>query len=96
MEKNTTKKKQSGKSIGKAEKVCNVPGCNEPQRASGFCGPHYGRWRRGTLNGFVGYDGNIKHNDEVISVGKKLRGKEFSIKDEQIWVDGVSVATLNS
>ena len=31
------------------EKVCNVPGCNEPYRSKGYCGRHYQQWRRGRL-----------------------------------------------
>ena len=30
----------------KPKRFVKFQGCNEPQRASGFCGPHYGRWRR--------------------------------------------------
>ena len=82
------------KSSSKSTKTCKVPGCNEPQRASGFCGPHYGRWRRGTLEGFVDYEGNVTQGDKIISVGKKLRGKEFFIKENELWIEGSIVATL--
>lgn len=86
--------KEAASEASKGSKTCKHSDCKELQRASGFCGPHYGRWRRGTLDGFVDYEGNIKQGDKIISVGKKLRGKEFSIRENQIWIDGVSVATL--
>lgn len=80
--------------VSKGAKICKLSNCNESQRASGFCGPHYGRWRRGTLDGFVDYEGNVRQGDKIIPLGKKLRGKEFFIKEDQVWIDGISVTTL--
>ncbi len=31
------------------QKICKVPGCNEPVRSRGYCGRHYQQWRRGRL-----------------------------------------------
>lgn len=82
------------KTSSKTNKICKIDGCDGSQRASGFCGPHYGRWRRGTLEGFINYEGKITLNDKEVLVGKKYRGQEFFIKDSQVLIDNASVLTL--
>lgn len=82
------------KTSSKVNKICKIDGCDGSQRASGFCGPHYGRWRRGTLEGFIDYEGKITLNDKEFLVGKKYRGQEFFIKDSQVLIDNASVLTL--
>ena len=82
------------KTSSKVNKICKIDGCDGSQRASGFCGPHYGRWRRGTLEGFINYEGKITLNDKEVLVGKKYRGQEFFIKDSQVLIDNASVLTL--
>lgn len=65
--------------------VCKLDGCGQKVRASGFCGPHYSKWRRGTLDGVVDYEGFVELNGEKIGL-KKYRGQVFSIQNDEIWI----------
>ncbi len=70
---------------------CRVSGCKSPQRAWGFCAPHYAKWRRGTLQGFVPYDGTVDCNGSTVSV-EDYKGLAFEIKKNEVWIDGKCVA----
>jgi len=54
---------------------CRVPGCRNKHRARGFCGRHYQQYRRSTLEGFVGPDGVLPLEGEVLKVDPGLAGK---------------------
>ena len=73
--------------------TCSVDGCDAPQRAWVFCAPHYAKWRRGTLPGFVGYDGTITVEDQTIDL-TDYKGKAFEVKGKEIWIENECVATV--
>jgi hypothetical protein len=60
---------------------CQVPGCDNKHRSKGFCSPHYQRWRRGTLPGYVLTDGTAEFDGKKRKLGKKYAGKPFEIVD---------------
>ena len=74
-----------------ATATCQVEGCNAPQRAWGFCAPHYAKWRRGTLKGFVRYDGTVTIDGASIDLSDH-KGKAFQVKGTEIWIDGECVS----
>ncbi len=61
------------------EATCQVPGCTGAYRSKGFCSPHYQRWRRGTLNGFVRPDGTVADGSRRWKVGVALAGAPVEI-----------------
>ena len=70
-------------------KICAVPGCNQKVRARGFCQPHYQKWKRNTLPGFVTFNNQIKAEDgSVITVDRKLSGKTYHFKDGELYING--------
>lgn len=58
-----------------SEPSCRVPGCTNKHRARGFCGRHYQQYRRSTLEGFVGPDGVLPLEGEVLHVDPALAGR---------------------
>ena len=56
-------------------KICRVEGCEKPIRAKGFCGAHYQKFKRGTLNGWVGADGATTHAEVKYRVGVEYVGQ---------------------
>lgn len=71
-------------------KLCKVSDCDDNVRARGFCAPHYAKWTRGTLSGFVEKEGAING----LSVSKKLAGKPYTLDGKNILVDGVVIAKI--
>ena len=65
---------------------CQVPGCTNAHRSKGFCSPHYQRWRRGTLPGYVSTDGSAVVGSRTRKVGKKLAGKPYQVEDGKVVV----------
>ncbi len=53
--------KAPAKKAAAKTRVCKVPDCEGTLRAKGFCGKHYQKFKRGTLDGFVGVDGRTIH-----------------------------------
>lgn len=70
------------------DSACRVDGCADKPRGKGFCARHYAKWRRGTLKGFVSYDGTVTINKQVITVEQQLIGSPYTITDDGIDVDG--------
>ena len=60
---------------------CRVAGCDNNHRSKGFCSPHYQRWRRGTLPGFVMPDGSAVVGDKTRKLGKKNAGLPYEVID---------------
>lgn len=56
-------------------KICRVPGCEKVVRAKGFCGAHYQKFKRGTLDGWVGADGTTTHEEVRYRVGNEYIGQ---------------------
>ena len=55
--------KATAKVVAASEpKVCKVDDCGKAIRARGFCAAHYQRFKRATLEGFVGADGTTTHD----------------------------------
>jgi hypothetical protein len=52
-----------------AARTCKVDGCENAVRAKGLCGKHYQRYKRGTLDGFVGESGATMHENVQYMVG---------------------------
>jgi hypothetical protein len=73
------------------QEECRVGDCNSPQRAWGFCAPHYAKWRRGTLLGFVPYDGNVNCNEAIVAL-TDYKGLAFQIKENEVWIEGKCVS----
>ncbi|MBN1336887.1 MAG: hypothetical protein JXB39_13095 [Deltaproteobacteria bacterium] len=59
--------------------VCQVPGCGGVYRSKGFCSPHYQRWRRGTLPGFVRTDGTVPDGARRWKVGVEHAGSPVEV-----------------
>jgi hypothetical protein len=59
--------------------TCSVPGCTLPYRSRGFCSPHYQRWRRGTLEGFVPLTGLVGDGDHMLQIDKNLAGRPYTL-----------------
>ena len=49
--------------------VCKVDECSKSVRARGFCAAHYQRFKRATLEGYVGSDGTTVHDNVRYRVG---------------------------
>jgi hypothetical protein len=64
-----------------AAEGCQVPGCTNKHRSKGFCSPHYQRWRRGTLDGYVLTDGTVLIDGKTRKLGKKHAGRPFEVVD---------------
>jgi hypothetical protein len=56
-------------------KVCKVDGCDNAVRAKGFCGKHYQKWKRGTLDGYVSADGTTIHEHVHYRVAESAAGQ---------------------
>ena len=54
---------------------CNVDGCEKGLRARGFCAAHYQKFKRGTLEGWVGSDGSTTHENVKYMVGAEYSGQ---------------------
>jgi len=65
---------------------CRVPGCEGRYRSKGFCSPHYQRWRRGTLPGFVLPAGTVTEGKRSWKPGKKLAGQPYQIQGDKLVV----------
>ena len=66
--------------------TCKVDACEDKARGKGFCSRHYAKWRRGTLKGFVSYDGTLTVNKTTISVDEELVGQPFTVADDTVHV----------
>ena len=66
---------------------CKMPECSSPQRAWGLCAPHYAKWRRGTLPGFIPYNGQVQFGDSALDLTEH-KGKAIRIEGNTIWIDG--------
>jgi TolA-binding protein len=64
-----------------APEGCRVADCTNKHRSKGFCSPHYQRWRRGTLPGFVMPDGTVQVGDKARKLGKKHAGLPYEVVD---------------
>jgi len=42
---------------------CKLHDCDTGVRAKGFCGKHYQKWKRGTLDGYINFDGTTVHGE---------------------------------
>ncbi len=58
-----------------AASVCKVDDCGKAIRARGFCAAHYQRFKRSTLDGFVGVDGTTLHAEVRYRVGEDFAGQ---------------------
>lgn len=67
---------------------CQVPGCTNKHRSKGFCSPHYQRWRRGTMPGYVLTDGAVTVGEKTRKVGKKLAGRPYTVEGDKVVIDG--------
>ena len=71
------------------KKVCAVPGCNQNVRARGFCQPHYQKWKRNTLPGFINSNNQIKtESGDVLTLDKKYSGKPYSFIEGVLYIEG--------
>jgi hypothetical protein len=68
--------------------LCQVPGCTRKHRSKGFCSPHYQRWRRGTLPGYVLTDGTVKVDGKTRKLGVKNAGRPYQIVDGKPVLEG--------
>ena len=75
---NTSSKATRRQVLANQSEKCAVAGCDRPVRASGFCGPHYQKYRRNTLPGFVGYDGITTIAGRKFHVGIRYAGNAYS------------------
>lgn len=75
--------------------TCKVDGCDEKARGKGFCSRHYAKWRRGTLKGFVSYDGTVTVNDTTISVDQTLVGHPFTVENDVVQIGEHTFALSN-
>jgi hypothetical protein len=91
--KGTKSRKSAAPKSKEVHEECKVSDCNSPQRAWDFCAPHYAKWRRGTLDGFVNYNGNVIVGENMIPLIEH-KGKAFTIKDNSILIEGEVIATL--
>ena len=66
---------------------CRVEGCTKTIRAGGFCSSHYSKWRRGTLSGFVSYEGFVTVNDEEKVVSTSFKGLAYSVQDGTVFIN---------
>ncbi len=63
------------KATAKAASSCKVGECGKAVRARGFCAAHYQRYKRATLDGFVGADGTTVHENVRYRVGEDHAGQ---------------------
>lgn len=61
---------------------CRVPGCGEAVRAKGFCGKHYQKFKRSTLDGFVGVDGIVVQDGVRFRVGEHRAAEAVQVRVE--------------
>ena len=54
--------------------ACKVDDCGKAVRARGFCAAHYQRFKRSTLEGYVGSDGTTVHENVRYTVGPDYSG----------------------
>ncbi len=55
--------------------TCKVDDCGKAVRARGFCAAHYQRFKRSTLEGYVGSDGTTVHDEVRYTVGADFAGQ---------------------
>jgi len=67
---------------GKTGAGCKVDGCGTPVRAKGFCGKHYQKWKRGTLDGYVAADGTTIHENVHYRVEEAVAGQPVMTRYE--------------
>ncbi len=70
---------------------CAVVDCERPHRARGFCAPHYNRWRRGVLEGFVGPDGSVQVGEVAGRVDRVFAGDPMTVDGSVVRVRGRTV-----
>ncbi len=70
-------KKKPGKKAksAAAPKVCRLDDCDSVVRAKGFCGKHYQKFKRSTLEGYVGSEGATLHENVKYLVSKDHVGE---------------------
>lgn len=73
------------------ETSCRVEGCTKSIRAGGFCSSHYSKWRRGTLSGFVSYEGFVTVNDEEKVVSTEYKGLAYTVQDGKVFINDTQV-----
>ncbi|HCP48188.1 MAG TPA: hypothetical protein DIU15_19270 [Deltaproteobacteria bacterium] len=54
---------------------CKLHDCDSAVRAKGFCGKHYQKWKRGTLDGYVNFDGTTVHGEVRYKVADEHLGE---------------------
>lgn len=69
------KAKAKAKAAPKAAATCKLDDCEKTVRAKGFCAAHYQRFKRSTLDGFVGSDGTTTHEHVKYTVGEEWIGQ---------------------
>lgn len=67
--------KAKAKAPAKAKAGCKVDDCGKNVRARGFCAAHYQKFKRGTLDGWVGSDGSTTHENVKYMVGAEYTGQ---------------------
>lgn len=61
--------------VASSSRTCKVPECESDVRAKGLCGKHYQRFKRGTLDGFVGVNGLTIADNVQYRVGEDFAGQ---------------------
>ncbi len=72
-----------------AQRICKKDDCDGKVRAKGFCGKHYQKYKRGTLEGWVCEDGSTTHGEVRYMVDKKAAGQAVETRydgDEVIFL----------
>lgn len=61
---------------------CQVVGCEGAYRSRGFCSPHYQKWRRGTLAGFVQEGGIVQDGASHWKIDPELAALPFVVDSQ--------------
>jgi hypothetical protein len=69
-----------------------VDGCDNTKiRSRGLCNPHYLKWLRGSLQGFVGPEGHVMLEGVSRQVPQRFAAGRAEMKAGKLFVDGEAV-----